>query len=120
MSVQNMKEAKAILRNVRVSPFKINLVAESIRGLNVQQALNELTFSNKAIALDVKKTLISAIANAQNNHGMDVDRLYVKTASVGKAIVMKRFHARAKGRGVRILKPFSHLFITVSEKGDNA
>ncbi|MFL1780801.1 50S ribosomal protein L22 [Candidatus Hepatincolaceae symbiont of Richtersius coronifer] len=115
---KNVKEAKAILRNVRVSPFKLNLVAQSIRGLSCQEALNQLTFSHKAIAFDVKKTLLSAIANAQNNHDMDVDKLYVKLSSVGKAIVMKRFHARAKGRGVRIIKPFSHLFITLSEKGE--
>jgi large subunit ribosomal protein L22 len=114
-----VKEARATVRNIRISPFKLNLVAESIRGLSCQQALNELNFSNKAIALDVRKALLSAVANAQNNHDMDVDRLFVKTCVVGKSLVMKRFHARAKGRGVRILKPFSHLYITVSEKGDN-
>ncbi len=118
-SVDTQREARAVLRRVRVSPFKINLVAQTIRGLRVHDAINELTFSNKAIALDVKKTLMSAVANAQNNHGMEVDRLYVKGAHVGKSIVMKRFHARAKGRGAKILKPFSHLFITVAEKGDN-
>ncbi len=114
------KEAKSIAKNIRVGPLKLNLLAKSSRGLEVQHALNELTYSNKAIALDVKKTLMSAIANAQNNHNMDVDRLYVKIAYVGKAVVMKRFHARAKGRGVRILKPFSHLYIVVSEKEDKA
>jgi large subunit ribosomal protein L22 len=115
---KQLKEAKAILKNVRVSPIKLNLVASSIRGLSCQDALNELRFSKKAIALDVMKTLMSAIANAQNNHNMDVDKLYVASSYVGKAVVMKRFHARAKGRGVRILKPFSHLFISVSEQGE--
>ena len=118
-SIVKNKEAKAIVKNIRISTLKLNLVASSIRGLPCQNALNELTFSNKAIAIDVKKALLSAIANAQNNHDMDVDRLYVKSCTVGKSIVMKRFHARAKGRGVRILKPFSHLYIILSEKGDN-
>ncbi len=113
-----MKEAKCVARNLRVSPFKLNLVAQSIRGLKCQEASNQLSFSPKAIAVDVKKALMSAIANAQNNHDMNVDRLYVKSAYVGKAVVMKRFHARAKGRGVQILKPFSHLFLTVAEIGD--
>ncbi len=119
------KEAKATLRNLRVSPTKLNLVVSMIRGLNCEEALNVLSFSHKAIAIDVKKTLLSALANAQNNHGMDIDRLVVKTAIVGKSLVMKRFHARAKGRGVRILKPFSHLYLVlaekeaVSSKGDN-
>lgn len=112
-------EAKAILKNVRVSPYKINLVAQTIRGLDCGKALNELTFSKKAIALDVKKTLQSAMANAENNLGMDASKLYVKQAYVGKALVMKRFHARAKGRGAKILKPFSHLFITVAQGGQN-
>jgi large subunit ribosomal protein L22 len=112
-----VKEAKAILKNIRVSPFKLNLVAKSIRGLGCQNALNELSFSKKAIAEEVKKTLISAIANAGNNHGMDTNNLFVKTAYVGKSVTMKRFHARAKGRGVQILKPFSHLYISIAEGG---
>ena len=115
----NAKEARCVTKNLRVSPLKLNLVASSIRGLSCQKAINELEFSPKAIAIDVKKTLMSAIANAQNNHDMDVDRLYVKSAYVGKSVVMKRFHARAKGRGAKILKPFSHLYVTVAERGDN-
>lgn len=108
-------EARAILRNVRVSPIKLNLVAEMIRGMKVQDALNQLTFSHKRIAQDVKKTLQSAIANAENNHNLNVDSLVVKEAWVGKSITMKRFHARARGRGAKILKPFSHLTIVVRE-----
>jgi large subunit ribosomal protein L22 len=109
-------EAKAVLRNVRVSPRKLNLVAQSIRGKKVQIAVNELSFSPRRIAQDVKKALESAIANAQNNHSLDVDLLVVTEASVGKAIVMKRFHARARGRGAAVIKPFSHLTIVVGEK----
>ncbi|MCE3005611.1 MAG: 50S ribosomal protein L22 [Alphaproteobacteria bacterium] len=108
-------EARAILRNLRTSPIKLNLVAEMIRGLKVQDALTQLTFSNKRIALDVKKALQSAIANAENNHNLNVDALVVKEAWVGKSITMKRFHARARGRGAQILKPYSHLTIVVRE-----
>lgn len=108
-------EARAILRNVRVSPIKLNLVAELIRGKKVSDALTQLTFSHKRIAQDVKKTLQSAIANAENNHNLNVDALVVKEAYVGKSITMKRFHARARGRGAKILKPFSHLTIVVRE-----
>lgn len=108
--------AKAILRRIRVSPRKLNLVAGQIRGLKVGKALDVLTFSRKRIALDVRKTLMSAIANAENNHGLDVDTLVVDTATVGQSIVLKRFQARAKGRGVGIKKPFSHLTIVVREK----
>lgn len=108
-------EAQAILRNLRTSPIKLNLVAEMIRGLRVQDALTQLTFSNKRIAQDVKKTLQSAIANAENNHNLNVDALVVKEAWVGKSITMKRFHARARGRGAQILKPYSHLTIVVRE-----
>ncbi len=108
-------EARAILRNVRVSPLKLNLVAEMIRGMKVSDAITQLTFSNKRIAHDVKKTLQSAIANAENNHNLNVDALVVKEAWVGKSMVMKRFHARARGRGAAILKPFSHLTIVVRE-----
>ena len=109
-------ETKAILRNVRVSPRKLNLVAGLIRGLKADKALDVLKFSRKRIAVDVRKTLMSAIANAENNHGLDVDTLVVKEAFVGQAMVMKRFQARAKGRGVSIKKPFSHLTVVVSEK----
>jgi len=113
-------EAKAVLRNVRVSPRKLNLLAQSIRGKNAAKALAELTFSPRRIAQDVKKALQSAIANAENNHQLDVDRLIVTEASVGKAIVMKRFHARARGRGAAVIKPFSHLTIVVREKQEEA
>ena len=108
-------EAQAILRNLRVSPQKLNLVAGLIRGKKVASALADLEFSRKRISEDVKKCLESAIANAENNHGLDVDDLIVKEAFVGKALVMKRFHARARGRGARIMKPFSHLTIVVRE-----
>lgn len=108
-------EAQCVLRNLRTSPQKLNLVAGMIRGMGVQQALDQLTFSKKRIAIDVKKALKSAIANAENNHNLNVDSLVVKEAYVGKSFVMKRFHARARGRGARILKPFSHLTIVVRE-----
>lgn len=109
-------EAKAVARNLRISPQKLNVVAQSIRGMDIEPALNQLTFSTKRIAKDVRKALQSAVANAENNHQLDVDRLYIKEASVGKALVMKRFHARARGRGARVLKPFSHLTIVVRER----
>lgn len=109
-------EARAILNNVRVSPQKLNLVASMIRGKDVQVALNDLSFTRRRIAGDVKKALESAVANAENNHQLDVDRLYVKEAFVGKAFVMKRFRPRARGRGARILKPFSNLTIVVRER----
>lgn len=108
-------EAKAIARNLRVSPQKLNLVAQLIRGKKVATALADLEFSRKRIAGSVKKTLESAIANAENNHELDVDDLVVAEAHVGKGLVMKRFHARARGRGARIEKPFSHLTIVVRE-----
>lgn len=108
-------EAKAVIRNLRTSPIKLNLVAEMIRGQKVQSALTQLQFSNKRIANDVRKCLQSAIANAENNHNLNVDALVVKEAFVGKALVMKRYHARARGRGAQILKPFSHLTIVVRE-----
>ena len=108
-------EAKAVLRMLRVSPQKLNLVAQLIRGKKVSTALADLEFSRKRIAHDVKKCLESAIANAENNHDLDVDDLVVKEAFVGKALVLKRFHARARGRGARIMKPFSNLTIVVRE-----
>lgn len=109
-------EARAVARNLRVSPRKLNLVAETIRGMSIEPALAQLTFSTKAAAVDVKKTLQSAIANAENNHQLDVDRLYVAEAHVGKGLVMKRFRARARGRVGKILKPFSHITIVVRER----
>ena len=108
-------EAKAVARTIRVSPQKLNLVAALIRGKKVNTALADLTFSRKRIAETVKKTLESAIANAENNHDLDVDSLIVAEASVGKSIVMKRFHVRGRGRASRILRPFSHLTIVVRE-----
>src|ERR687885_2625361 len=108
-------EAKAVARNLRVSPQKLNLVAQLIRGKAVSAALADLEFSRKRIARDVRKCLQSAIANAENNHDLDVDDLVVAQAYVGKALVMKRFHARARGRGARIEKPFSNLTIVVRE-----
>ncbi|WP_264395462.1 MULTISPECIES: 50S ribosomal protein L22 [Brucella] len=108
-------EAKAVARTLRVSPQKLNLVASMIRGKKVNAALADLTFSRKRIAGTVKKTLESAIANAENNHDLDVDALIVAEAYVGKSIVMKRFHVRNRGRASRIEKPFSHLTIVVRE-----
>jgi len=109
-------EAKAVSRNLRVSPQKLNLVAESIRGKSAEAALSELTFSKRRIAADVKKALQSAIANAENNHQLDVDRLFVAEATVGKSFVMKRFRPRARGRAGRIMKPFSNLTVVVRER----
>ena len=108
-------EAKAVARMLRVSPQKLNLVAQLIRGKKVATALAELEFSRKRISKDVRKCLESAVANAENNHDLDVDDLVVSQAFVGKALVLKRFHARARGRGARILKPFSNLTIVVRE-----
>jgi large subunit ribosomal protein L22 len=111
-------EAMAFAGSIRTSPRKLNLVAEVIRGLSAEKALAELTFSPRRVAGEVKKVLAAAIANAENNHQLDVDRLYVAEASVGKALVLKRFHARARGRGARIIKPFSNLRIIVRERGE--
>ncbi|HSM42235.1 MAG TPA: 50S ribosomal protein L22 [Afifellaceae bacterium] len=108
-------EAKAVQRMIRVSPQKLNLVAGMIRGKKVATALAELEFSRKRIAGQVRKTLESAIANAENNHDLDVDSLIVAEAHVGKALVMKRFKPRARGRVGRIQKPFSNLTIVVRE-----
>jgi ribosomal protein L22, bacterial type len=113
-------QAKAIGRMIRVSPRKLNLVAQTIRGKKAEAALNELTFSKRRIAGDVKKVLQSAIANAENNHDLDVDNLVVKEASVGKNMVMKRFMARARGRGAGIEKFFSQITIVVEEMKDVA
>jgi large subunit ribosomal protein L22 len=111
-------QAKAVGRMIRISPRKLNLVAQSIRGLPAERALNELTFSQKRIAGTVKKVLQSAIANAENNHDLDVDDLVVSEASVGKGLVMKRFHARARGHAGRVEKFFSHITIVVEEKAE--
>ena len=109
-------EAKAYAKLIRSSPRKLNLVAESIRGKSASAALADLTFSKRRVAGDVKKVLQSAIANAENNHQLDVDRLYVAQAFVGKSIVMKRFRARARGRVGRIQKPWSNLTVVVRER----
>mgnify|MGYP005841043263 FL=1 len=109
-------EAQAVTWNIRVSPRKLNLVAGMIRGKRAQDAVAQLTFSKRRIAGTVKKTLESAIANAENNHSLDVDRLVVARAEVGRAQVMKRFHARGRGRASRIEKWFSHLKIVVAEQ----
>jgi len=111
-------EACAKIRNLRISPRKLSMVAETIRGLNANDALIALNFSRKRISDDVKKCLQSAIANAENNHELDVDRLIVAEATVGKAIVMKRWRPRARGRMGRILKPLSHLTIVVRERAE--
>jgi len=108
-------EAKAVSRMLRISPQKLNLVAQLIRGKKVSRALADLEFSRKRIAVDVRKCLQSAIANAENNHDLDVDDLVVSQAFVGKALVMKRFHARARGRAGRVEKPFANLTIIVRE-----
>src|SRR5579863_4414116 len=109
-------EASAFLRALRTSPRKLNLVAQTIRGKDAAAAVAELTFSRRRIAQDVKKVLQAAIANAENNHQLDVDRLYVKEATVGRAFVMKRFHTRGRGRSARIEKYFSHLTVIVRER----
>jgi large subunit ribosomal protein L22 len=109
-------EAQACLRGLRTSPRKLNLVAETIRGRSASSALAELTFSHRRIARDVKKALQAAIANAENNHQLDVDRLYVKEATVGRALVLKRFHTRGRGRSARIAKSFAHLTVVVRER----
>lgn len=111
-------EAKAFIRALRISARKLNLVAQSIRGKSASSALAELTFSQRRIARDVKKVLQAAIANAENNHQLDVDRLYVKEATVGRAFAMKRFHARGRGRAARVEKYFSNLTVVVRERAE--
>ena len=113
------REALALATSIRGSAQKLNLVAALIRGRKVGDALNILQFSTKAMAVDVRKVLASAVANAENNHNLDVDALIVKEASVGKALVMKRFTPRARGRAAQIQKPFSRLRVVVREMGDD-
>ena len=108
-------EAKAVLRMLRISPQKLNLLAQLIRGKKVEKALAELEFSHKRISGQVKKVLESAIANAENNHGLDTDALVVAEAYVGNSLVMKRFMARGRGRSSQIQKPFAHLTIVVRQ-----
>lgn len=112
-------EAKAVARNLRVSPQKLNLVAGMIRGKKVDQALADLEFSRKRIAQDVLKCVKSAVANAENNHGLDVDALVVAEAHVGKNMVMRRFHARGRGRASGIEKPFSQITVIVRQKDED-
>ena len=111
-------EALASLKGLKVSARKLNLVARTIRGKTAASALAELTFSHRRIARDVKKALESAIANAENNHQLDVDRLYVKEATVGRAFVLKRFHTRGRGRSARVEKHFAHLTVVVGERAE--
>ncbi len=113
-------EARAVTKLLRVSPQKLNLLAQLIRGKKVDRALADLTFSRKRIAKDVKKTLQSAIANAENNHDLDVDALVVSEAYVGKKLVMKRMRPRARGRGAAILKPFAQITVVVRQVGESA
>ena len=113
-------EARAVTKLLRVSPQKLNLLAQLIRGKKVDRALADLTFSRKRIAKDVKKTLQSAIANAENNHDLDVDALIVSEAYVGKKLVMKRMRPRARGRGAAILKPFAQITVVVRQVGESA
>ena len=113
-------EAIATASPLRTSAQKLNLVCQQIRGLSAEAALAELTFSKRRIARDVKKTLQSAIANAENNHQLDVDRLYVAEATVGRSFVMKRFRARARGRVGRLIKPWSRLTLVVREREETA
>jgi large subunit ribosomal protein L22 len=113
-------EAMAKAATIRTSPRKLGVVAGLIRGKSASTALAELTFSHRRVAREVKKVLQSAIANAENNHQLDVDKLFVAEVSVGKALVMKRFHARARGRGAAIIKPFSNLTLIVREREETA
>ena len=113
-------EALASMRGLRTSPRKLNLVAQTIRGKAASAALAELTFSRRRIARDVRKVLQAAIANAENNHQLDVDRLFVKEATVGRAFVLKRFHTRGRGRSARVEKHFAHLTVIVRERSEDA
>jgi large subunit ribosomal protein L22 len=113
---KNENIVKAINKNVRSSPRKINVILKSIRGKKVDDAIRDLSFTRKRIAFDIKKTVQSAVANAENNNQYDIDNLFIKEAYVGKSIVLKRFRPRAKGRASGIKKPFSNLTIILSEK----
>ncbi len=111
-------QAMAVCHSICTSPRKLNLVAQTIRGLNAEKAVAELSFSKKRIAKVVLAVLQSAIANAENNHQLNIDKLFVSEAFVGKGLVMKRMHARGRGRGARVLKPFSNLTVVVTERGE--
>ena len=117
---QASNEARAVLRMYRSSPQKLNLLAQQIRGLPVQKAIDEMQFSRKRAAADVRKLLKSAVANAENNHDLDIDSLVVAEAHVGKNLVMKRIRARARGRAARIMKPFSQLTIVLRDTSQEA
>lgn len=121
-TARSLNDNQAIAENlmIRTSPRKLNLVAGLVRGLDVGQALAQLTVCRRRVAGEVKKVLMSAVSNAEFNHGLDIDRLYITEASVGKRLVMKRFRARAKGRAGRIIKPFSKLRIVVTQREENA
>ncbi len=112
------KTAEARLKSVKISPTKLSALARSIQGMPVNKASMALTFSRKSIATELNKLLKSAMANAENNHGLDIDNLLIERIDVGKSMVMKRFKARAKGRGCKILKPFSNIRIVLIEKGE--
>ena len=112
---KNKNTVKSINRNIRSSPRKVNLLLKNIRGKKVDQVIRDLTFAKKRIAFDIKKTVQSAVANAENNYQYDIDNLYVSEAYVGKSIVLKRFRARAKGRASAIKKPYTNLTIILSE-----
>jgi len=116
---KNKNEVKAINRNIRSSPRKVNLLLKNIRGKKADIAIRDLTFARQRIAFDIKKTVQSAISNAENNYQYDIDNLYISEAYVGKSIVLKRFRARAKGRASAIKKPYSNLTIILSEKKEN-
>ena len=118
MAKENTKQAKAVCRSIRTSPRKLNLVAQTIRGLSVEKAVAELSFSKKRIAKVALDLLQSAISNAENNHSLNIDKLVVSEAYVGKGIVMKRMSARGRGRSARLLNPFSSMTIVVSERGE--
>jgi len=115
-NMRNLNSAQAIAKSLRVSPRKLNLVAQSIRNMKVSDAIIQLSFSPKRISKNVKECLQSAIANAENNFGLDIDSLVVSSATVGKALVMKRIMIKARGRAARVNKFFSNLYITVTEK----
>ncbi len=110
------KQAMAVCRSIRTSPRKLNLVAATIRGKSAEKAIAELTFSKRRVAGVVLQVVQSAIANAENNHGLNIDKLIVREAYVGKGLVMKRMHARGRGRGARVLKPFSSVTVVVAER----
>ena len=112
---QASNESRAVLRRYKISPQKLNLLAQQIRGLTAEKAMAELEFSRKRASIDVLKLLKSAVANADNNHGLDIDSLIVAEAHVGKNLVMKRMHARARGRGARVERPFSQLTIVLRD-----